>query len=392
MRLETADPAELGLRPEKLAAAEELLVQGLESCDYTCAVYLLARHGRVAACGAMGKLGREEGDPPAALDTIFDMASVTKPVATATSLMILIERGILHLNQPVTDFFPDRRVPHLSGVTVKHLATHTSGLPAWRDLFSKEGTRQSAIDQLFQTPLEYPTGAKHVYSCLGYIMLGLVIEQASGIPLADFAAENVFAPLGMADSGFPAVRDPENRDNPPKDKAHRIAPTANSRGRDRILVGEVHDENAWAMEGNSGNAGLFSTAPDLAVYAQMLLNGGQLGEPQRHGEHGDEGEQGGVRILGPLSVVKMLTNRISPSIGGQSYGFFTAPNEMTPCGDLFSERSAGHTGFTGTSLLIDPEYDMFVILLTNRVYEKRDAPDFLRRRRLFHNVVASAIT
>lgn len=367
MRAELADPIEANLDPEKLAAARELLDDGLEAREYTAAVYLVVRHGKAGACGALGRLGGRDDDPPAAIDSIFDMASVTKPVATASSLMVLVERGALHLNQPVTDFFPGQSLPHLSGVTVKQLATHTSGLPAWRDLFSQDGTREAAIEQLLHTPLENVPGTKHVYSCLGYIMLGLVIEQASGMPLGRFAAESIFKPLGMNDTGL----------NPVKAKADRIARTANSRGRDdRILIGEVHDENAHAMDGNSGNAGLFSTAPNLAIFAQMMLNGG---------------ESKGTRLLSPLSVKKMLTNRIDPSIGGQAYGFFVHPNEMLPYGDLFSDRSAGHTGFTGTSLLIDPEYDMLVILLTNRVLMNRDAPDFLKRRRLFHNIVASAV-
>ncbi|MCL6518939.1 MAG: beta-lactamase family protein [Armatimonadetes bacterium] len=372
MTLDFANPAGIGLDTQRLEAAKELLFRGLENGEYTCAVWLVARHGKVAVWEAIGRLGDEENDPPAKPDSIFDMASVTKPVATATSLMILVERGALHLNQPVTDFFPNRKLPHLSGVTVKHLATHTSGLPAWRDLFSEDGTREGAIERLLQTPLENQPGKKHVYSCLGYITLGLVIEQAAGMPLKEFARKNIFEPLGMVDSCF----------NPPAEKSGRIARTANSRGRDRVLCGEVHDENAHAMQGNSGNAGLFSTASDIATYAQMLINGGWVRQSDKQEE---------ARILCPLSVRKMLTNQINPEISGQSIGFFTPPNEMTPCGDLFSERCAGHTGFTGTSLLIDPEYDMFVILLTNRVYKKREAPDFLRRRRLFHNIIASAV-
>jgi len=372
MTLDFANPAGIGLDTQRLEAAKELLFRGLENGEYTCAVWLVARHGKVAVWEAIGRLGDEENDPPAKPDSIFDMASVTQPVATATSLLILVDRGALHLNPPVTDFFPNRKLPHLSGVTVKHLATHTSGLPAWRDLFSEDGTREGAIERLLQTPLENQPGKKHVYSCLGYITLGLVIEQAAGMPLKEFARKNIFEPLGMVDSCF----------NPPAEKSGRIARTANSRGRDRVLCGEVHDENAHAMQGNSGNAGLFSTASDIATYAQMLINGGWVRQSDKQEE---------ARILCPLSVRKMLTNQINPEISGQSIGFFTPPNEMTPCGDLFSERCAGHTGFTGTSLLIDPEYDMFVILLTNRVYKKREAPDFLRRRRLFHNIIASAV-
>ena len=366
MRFEPAKPSEVGLDPKRLAAAKQLVAEGLQAREYTCAVYLVARYGKVAACDAMGRLGGEEGDPPAKIDSIFDMASVTKPVATASSLMVLVERGALHLSQPVTDFFPGRSLPHLSGITVKQLATHTSGLPAWRALYTDAKSREDVIAQLLQTPLENAPGAKHVYSCLGYITLGLVIEQAGGMPLAKFAAANVFKPLKMTDSGF----------NPPKSKWNRIARTGHSQLREGVLLGEVHDENANSLGGNSGNAGLFSTAPDLAVLAQAMLNGGEFDR---------------TRILSPLSVRKMLANRIDPSIGGQAYGFFTHPNGMLPYGDLFSDRSAGHTGFTGTSLLIDPEYDMFVILLTNRVYMNRESPEFLKRRRLFHNIVASAV-
>jgi len=365
MTLGFAKPEEVGLDAGRLARAEQIVIGGIEKNEYTAGVYLVARHGKIAAQGAFGRLG-EDGAPEAKIDSIFDMASMTKPVSTATSLMMLVEQGRLHLNQPVTDFFPDRKMPHLSEVTIKQLLTHTSGLPAWCDLFSKEGTRESAIEQLLHIPLEKAPGTHYAYSCMGYITLGLVIEGITGVPLAEFAAENIFKPLGMAESGY----------DPSKELCGRIAPTSHSRGRDYCLVGEVHDENAHSMDGNAGNAGLFSTAPDIAIYAQMMLNGG---------------EYGGARLLSPLSVRRMISNQIDPSIGGHGYGYFTRPNEMTPAADLFSARAAGHTGFTGTSFLLDPEYDIFVILLTNRVYKKREAPDFLRRRRLFHNAVAASI-
>ena len=368
VRLSHTDPAEVGLDAKRLAEAEELLVSGLEAGEYTAAVYLVARHGKVAASGALGRLGRE-GTPPAAIDSIFDVASITKPVATASSLLALVERGEIQLDQPVRDFFPERRLPHLSGVTVSHLAAHTSGLPAWRDLYSAAHSHEETIEQLFQTPLETLPGEKHVYSCLGYIMLGLVIERASGMSLAESAAETVFEPLGMADTGF----------NPPQEKSHRIARTANCTYRKGVLIGEVHDANAFAMGGISGNAGLFSTAPDLAAFAQTMLNGGEFE---------------GTRILGARSVEMMLANQIAPSVGGQAYGFFVRPNGMLWYGDSFSNRVAGHTGYTGTSLLLDPEYDMFVILLTNRVCQSaaaEDAPDFLNRRRLFYEIIAAAV-
>lgn len=358
-------PEEVGLDAARLTRAERIVVEGIEKNEYTAGAYAVGRRGSVVAQGAFGRHG-EAGAPEARIDSIFDMASVTKPVCTATSLMMLVEQGRVHLNQPVTDFFPGRRLQHLGDVTLRHLLTHTSGLPPWCDLFSKKGTRESAIEQLLQIPLEHKPGAHYAYSCMGYITLGLVIEEITGMPLEKFAAENVLKPLGMNDSGY----------NPPRDLCDRIVPTSNSRGRDYCLVGEVHDENAHAMDGNAGNAGLFSTVPDMARYCRMMLDGG---------------EYEGVRLLSPLSVGRMISNQLDPSTGGHGYGCFTRPNEMTPCADLFSARAAGHTGFTGTSFLLDPEHDVFVILLTNRVYRKREAPDFLRRRRLFHNAVAASV-
>ncbi len=366
-RLPQCKPAEVGLDGERLQAADEMLAKGLEAEEYTAAVYMVGRHGKIAGYGAMGKTGGEDDDPSAAIDSIFDMASVTKPVATGASLMALVDRGALHMGQLLTDFFPERNLPHLSDIRIRHLATHVSGLPAWKPLYSNGGTKEGSIEELLQkTPLANPVGSTYSYSCLGYITLGLILEKVAGMPLEKFAREYIFKPLGMKDSGH----------NPPTSVKSRIVKTAFSQSREGVLHGEVHDENASSLLGNAGNAGLFSTAPDIAVFAQMIMNGGEFE---------------GTRILSPLAVKRMITNQIDPKIGGQGFGFFTYPNDMVPSGDLFSDSSAGHTGFTGTSLLMDPENDMFLILLTNRVYRDRDGTAFMRRRRWFHNIVASAV-
>lgn len=365
-KLPQCDPAEVGLDKERLQAAEETLRKGLGT-EYTAAVYMVGRHGKIAGCGAMGRIGGEESDPEVGLDAMFDMASVTKPVATAASLMALVDRGGLHMGQPLVDFFPERNLPHLSDIRIRHLATHISGLPAWKPLYNNGGTKEGSIEELLQkTPLANPVGKVYSYSCLGYITLGLIIEKVAGMPLEQFARQNVFEPLGMKDSGH----------NPSPSLKDRIVKTAFSQYREGILHGEVHDENANSLHGNSGNAGLFSTAGDIAIFAQMIMNGGEFD---------------GTRVLSPLAVKRMITNQIDPAIGGQGFGFFTYPNDMVPSGDLFSDSSAGHTGFTGTSLLIDPANDMFLILLTNRVYKDRDGARFMRRRRWFHNIVASAV-
>ena len=350
---------------DDLIHTRDLLAEGLETPEYTSAVYLIARHGKIAASGALGHIGDEQCTPTT-MDSLFDLASLTKPIATATSLLILIERGMLHLGDPVEGFFPSRDLKHLSGITIRHLATHTSGLPAWVDMYTRGQSRSEAVDELLHTPLEYAPGAKYVYSCLGYIMLGLIIERVTGASLAEFTAENIFRPLGMADTRF----------NPSLDDIHRIVRTEDCPSSRRKSVAEVQDGNAQAMEGISGNAGMFSTIGDLAVYAQMLLNGG---------------EYKGVRILSPESVEMMFTNRIDPALGRQSIGFFMPPHDMLPCEEGWSDRCAGHTGFTGTSIVIDPAHDVFVILLANKLYKYRDASDFFRRRRQFHNLIVSAV-
>jgi len=378
-------PEDVGLDPRRLGDAKELLFDGLRAGQYTTAVYIVGRHGKIAMQGTMGRLGA--GLPFAEIDSVFDMASVTKPVVTATSALILADRGSLDLDQPVADFFPERKLSHLSGVTLKHLATHTSGLPAWRALYSRGQSRREAMNLLLHTrPTSAPgdagvpparvlenaptrecaPGERYEYSCLGYIIMGLVIERVSGMTLADFAEENILGPLGMADTRF----------NPPSDWEPRIVRTADCPMSRRTSVAQVQDGNALAMEGVSGNAGLFSTAPNMAVFAQVLLNGGEFG---------------GVRVLSKESVERMFTNQIGALTDRQSIGFFMVPNVMLPCDEGWSDRCAGHTGFTGTCLVVDPELDMFAVLLANKLYEYRDPSDFFATRRELLKKVVEAL-
>jgi CubicO group peptidase (beta-lactamase class C family) len=197
---------------------------------------------------------------------------------------------------------------------------------------------------------------------MGYILLGVIIESIAGCGLDEFSRENCFLPLGMEDTTF----------GPCGDVLHRTAATSNCPARKRTLVGEVHDGNAWAMGGVSGNAGLFSTAPDLAKFATMMLNGG-------------------LGALSPAAVRLAMASMLPPTIGGHTAGWFAYPNDMLPSGDLLSVEAIGHTGFTGTSAVIDPSCDLFVILLTNRVCSAADASEFSKTRRLFHNAVAQAM-
>jgi CubicO group peptidase (beta-lactamase class C family) len=298
------------------------------------------------------------------LETIFDMASVSKPI-TATLLLQCVEQGQLNLGMTVAYLLPEAKEAPVGPVTLRQLATHTSGLPAWKPLYKTAAA--SALEDILTTPLETEPGTRYVYCDLGYILLGEILARVTGKPLDRLAQERIFAPLGMTRTAYcpDASLHPE------------IAATANCSWREgRILIGEVHDANAHSLGGVAGHAGLFSTAPDMARFGRALLNA----------------SSDLPSILGPRARQLAAANQIDPAIGGHSIGWFTPPNGMLPWGDLLSSQTFGHTGFTGTLLMMDPETDLILLLLTNRVYQPIEGSGVLRLRRLFANLVAGAIT
>ena len=361
-------PDALGFDPERLRRVDSLLQQGIADGLFPAAVYLVMRHGRIAAQGAHGS-AQPAADPIvlARTDTIFDMASVTKPM-TATLLLQCVGEGRLHLGQRVADFLPEAAESPVGPVPLWRLATHTSGLPAWKPLYETKAA--SALADILATPLETETGTRYTYSDLGYILLGEILTRITGTPLDRLAHERIFAPLSMERSGYrpdPALKP-------------YIAATANCPWRKgKILVGEVHDANCHSMNGVSGHAGVFSTAPDMARFALAF----QYPDTAKH--------FGLPPVLGPLARHQAGKNHLDPAIGGHSIGWFTVPSGYLPYGDLLSERAFGHTGFTGTLLMFDPEHDLTLILLTNRVYNPGEGLGVLRLRRLFANLVAGAI-
>jgi CubicO group peptidase (beta-lactamase class C family) len=354
--------------PARLEQVDAVVRRGLEQRLYSATVYALVRSEEVTAVRAFGWLGeaRDSAAPgAAALDSLFDLASLTKPVATAASMLALAEDGALHLEEPVGRFLPVEGEDPLESVTLRHLLTHSSGLPAWRRYHSQDLPREEIVRRVRRTERERPIGARFVYSDLGYILLGEVVEAVAGQGLAEFARRRLFEPLGMQDTGF----------LPGEPQRDRIAATR-CPDRERVLVGEVHDGNAAAMGGVAGHAGLFGTAPDLARFARMLLRGGQ-------------GE--GRRVLGPLTVAAMGRNALPAELGGCGLGWFTRPNGMLPVGDFLPGDAFGHTGFTGTSMVVVPSLDLAAVWLTNRVYSESDGGAFLPLRRRFHNAVAGAL-
>lgn len=321
-----------------------ILGRGVADSAFPGAIAIVGTHDGILVERAAGRLDWAPSPAPNA-ETLWDLASLTKVVALTTSIMILVEEGRLDLDAPVQRYLPEFRGEHKDRVTVRHLLTHSSGLPAWRPLYKEATSRDDAMAIVLATPLDTTPGARMVYSDLGAILLGEIVARVTGESLDRFAARRIFEPLGMRDTQF----------RPPATLRRRVAPTEIDPWRQRHLRGEVHDENAYALGGVSGHAGLFSTARDLARFAQALLSGGSLD---------------GVRLVSDTMLARFTTRQDS-ALSHRALGWETATGSNSG-GHFASSRAFGHTGFTGTSLWIDPERDRFVILLTNRVNPTRE--------------------
>ena len=364
---EAVAPEEAGLDAGRLERLGEMLEAGRSQGLFAGGLVAVLRGGAVAGGAVVGSLGLGADAASVSEQTVWDLASLSKPMATAASALALAEDGRLYLNREVGEFFPGSDAPWLAGITLRHLLTHTSGLPAWGKFHSRSLSREEIIAAALATHPHHRPGHAYIYSDIGYILLGAVVERVSGQSLADFARERVWEPLGMRDTTF----------CPPATWQDRTA-ACYCPARETHVVGEVHDPNCWAMGGVAGHAGVFATLADVARFASMFMN--------------ESGE--GAGVLGPLALRRMAEPQIEPSVGGHSYGFFTRRNGMLPAGDFLPDDAFGHTGYTGTSLVVVPSLRLAVILLTNRVCP----PDYLEQhsvfleyRRRFHNLATSCI-
>ncbi len=358
-QLPRANPEAVSLSTPRLEKMDQVIAESIGKRQLPGAVVLVARKGRVAWRKAYGFRAVEPVRESMTPDTIFDVASLTKVVATATSIMILVERGKVRLSDPISNYIPELKGEGRERITIELLLTHRSGYAPDFDLKERWTGYDEAVKRLIKEPLRNPPGARFVYSDIGYIALGEVVRRVSGATLDRFARLNIFVPLGMRYTSF----------RPSRALKKRIAPTEKRRGQmtylgdsaenvgvegEEWLRGEVHDPTSYRMNGVAGHAGLFSTADDLALYCQMILGGGQ---------------HQGVRILSPLSVAEMTRPRLVTEAGWtRGLGWDINTSFSTNRGDLFPLGSFGHTGFTGTSLWIDPATEMFVVFLSNRVH------------------------
>lgn len=347
----------------RITRALDLLREAIDAGAMPGATVCAYRYGQMFLREALGTL---DGTRPTHEDSIYDLASITKPMATATSLLTLVEQGRLVLTTSVVDYlgdFADSGANHLAPVTVRHLLTHTSGLPAWTACYNVGTGQGNAVRAILRVPT-VPPGTKYEYSCLNFILLRTIIETVAGKPLDEYAREAVFTPLGLTDTGY----------RPAESLRERIAPTVPKEGPNsgETLIGVVHDGNARGIGGVSGNAGLFGTAESVAHFGELLRSRSE------------------ATLFGAPTLERILTNQVDPSVGAHTLLFFAQGNGLCPAGDLLSARAVGHSGYTGTFLTIDPAYDLTIALLTNSVYIDGKA-SFLTYRRKFLNALAAAL-
>lgn len=326
------------------------------------AVALVRSRGTVVFHEAVGTRGAPPDDQPVHRESIYDLASLTKPLATSTATLCLVRDGRLHLDQSVSQWVEELEGSPFAGVALRQLLSHSAGLPAWRPYYEQlapsglpprhEEERRQRVRALLRAiacePVEYQPGSQSLYSDLGFMLLGVIVERCAGMPLAAYCRQSIYEPLGISSLAFTSGDEAEAAFQDPAD----IVPTEWDPWRNRLLRGEVHDENAYALGGSAGHAGLFGTAHAV----------GQLSAAWLQAVKGRDG-------LLNVALAKRFTRRQS---GTASWGLgWDTPSAPSSSGTRFSSQAFGHVGFTGTSLWIDPSRELEVVILSNRVHPTR---------------------
>jgi beta-N-acetylhexosaminidase len=371
-----ANPMTLEAAPQalsnRLAPAYTLLERAVADGAFPGGVLAVGLDNKLVV-HPFGRFTRDAKAAPVRADTIYDLASLTKPIVTTTCVMILVQQKRLDLDAPLSRLLPewstaaqnDPNPAWRARVTPRMLLLHDSGLPAHRDFYKNAKGRDGVLALVMAEPLVHEPGKQIEYSDLGFILLGEIVQRLTGESLAEFARKEIFSPLGLKTSLF----------NPPRALRASIPPTENDLSyRKRLIQGEVHDQNAWAMGGIAGDAGLFSTAGDVAVFAQMILNGGI------YAHH---------RVVSRTTISEFTAHQTVGN-SARTLGWDVALDPAAT-GRFFSTRAFGHYGFTGTSLWIDPERNLFIILLTNRVNPSVDNIKIRRVRPELHDAIFEAL-
>lgn len=333
-------PADVGIDAGKLGKIRDEVGKEITARQLPGCVVLIARHGKVVFLEAFGNRQIEPETVAMTVDTVFDLASLTKPIATATTVFALAERGQLALEDRVVNYIPEFGENGKDSITIEQLLTHQSGLMADNPIADYAEGHEVAIRRICALPLEAEPAKKFIYSDVGFIVLGEVIRRIDSRGLAEVSQELIFRRLGMRETTF----------LPTGELKKRCAPT--EKRANRWLQGEVHDPRAEKLGGVAGHAGLFSTAKDLAVFAQMIL---------------DHGRYGNLKVLAPDTIQQLIAPVAVPG-GVRTRGWDMRTGYSHIRGQGMSDASFGHGGFTGTGIWIDPERELFVIFLSNRVH------------------------
>ncbi|NNG27863.1 MAG: serine hydrolase [Ignavibacteriaceae bacterium] len=350
---------------DRFANIDSVIVRAIEDSTFPGAVVLVSKDDEIIYEKGFGHFTYDGSSSKVNTNTIYDLASLTKVIATTTAAMICIDRNLFKLDDPVYKYIPKFSENGKENILIKNLLLHNSGLPAWKKFYDKNLDADSIVSNIYFTIPEYPAGEKTVYSDLGIIVLGKLIEVVSGKILDVFCKEGIFIPLKMNNTYF----------NPSNLVKYKIPPTEfDNYWRKKLIQGEVHDETSSLLGGVAGHAGLFSTAEDLNKFCQMML---------------DDGKFNGKQFIQP-ETIRLFTERFSLE-STRALGWDTKSATRSSAGDKFSKTSFGHTGFTGTSIWIDPERQLFVVFLTNRVYPSRENKKIISVRPKLHNAVIDAI-
>lgn len=340
---------------------ERVINKAIEDKVFPGAVVLVWKDVKTIYEKAYGNYTYDESSQKVKTNTIYDLASVTKVVATTTAAMIGYDKKLFSLDNKVVKYIPEFGVNGKESITIKNLLLHNSGLPAWKKFYGRELKYDDVIKEIYSSDLEYKTGEKTVYSDLGIIMLGKVIEKVTGKSLDRYCEDEIFTPLKMNSTFY----------NPNDSLKKLCAPTEmDNYWRMRVLQGEVHDETSAMLNGVAGHAGLFSTAGDIAKLMSVLMNKGNYNDLQ----------------FIKQSTIELFTKRYSAE-STRALGWDTKSDSGSSAGKYFSNYSFGHTGYTGTSIWADPERNLFVVLLTNRVYPTRENTKIQIVRPQLHDVI-----